>query len=101
MATPKDVISKLEAALKVAHTFDDHIKKLTQIVAITEPSVNAMQALLSKVGFDKEIQVEDNLKLLIDHHTALVAESTILHKEKEERDALLTELRKVVTQHVE
>jgi len=96
MATPQDIIDKLEASLKVAHTFDAHLKKLINEVATYQPAVNAMKILLAKVGFDQEVQIEDNMKLLIDHHTALVAENTILRKTVEEREALMEQLREVV-----
>jgi predicted AAA+ superfamily ATPase len=101
MATPKDIIKKLDEATKIALTFDSHLNQLINEVGRLLPTHNAMVVLLDKVGFDKEQQIEDNLKLLIDHHTSVVAENTILRKTITDRDALMEQLRRVVLGDVE
>jgi hypothetical protein len=101
MATPKDIIKKLDEATKIALTFDSHLNQLINEVGRLLPTHNAMVVLLDKVGFGKEQQIEDNLKLLIDHHTSVVAENTILRKTITDRDALMEQLRRVVLGDVE
>ena len=96
MATPKDIVEKLDEARRISLTFESHLNQLTNEVATLLPAVNAVKALLKKGGFDKEHTLEDNVKLLIDHHTKLVAENTQLRAKISDRESLLEQLRKVV-----
>ena len=92
----ENMIEHLEASIIIARNLESHIKHLANEVHTYQPAVHAMQALLTKVGFDKETAIEDNMKLLIDHHTDLVAENTRLNKTITDRDALMEQLKKVV-----
>ena len=90
------MIEHLEASLVIAHNLEKHITYLANEVNTHQPAVNAMRALLAKVGFDKEQAIEDNMKLLIDHYTDMVAENTRLRTTITDRDALMERLREVV-----
>jgi hypothetical protein len=98
MTTPKDIINKLEECIGIAKNYDDHINNLTQEVARLRPSHDAVEALLKKHGFSSEPIIEENLRLFVDHHTKLVAENTKLQRIISDRDELMEQLRKVVTE---
>lgn len=96
MTEAKDIVGHLKTCIDIAQKLDDHIKKLVQELAIVGPSHNTIKAQLLNAGFGKELTNEDNLKLLLDHHTNLVAENTRLNKIITDRDALMEQLREVV-----
>lgn len=98
MTQAKDIVPKLEACIKIAHALENHNSRLINELAIHEPSNNTVRAQLIAVGFGSEKTNEDNLKLLLDHHTNLVAENTRLHEIITNRDALMEQLKKVVLQ---
>ena len=96
MTEAKDIVSKLKDCIDIAHKLGEHNKKLVNALALHEPSNNTVRAQLIAAGFGVETTNEDNLKLLLDHHTNLVAENTRLHKIITDRDALMEQLREVV-----
>lgn len=96
MADVKSMIIDLKEIIESILIMDKHNKHLTNELAIHEPSNNTVKAQLLNVGFGSEGTNEDNLKLLLDHHTNLVAENTRLHETINSRDALMEQLREVV-----
>ncbi len=96
MTEAKDIVGRLKECIDIAHKLGDHNKKLVQALALHEPSNNTVRAQLIAAGFGSESTNEDNLKLLLDHHTTLVAENTRLNKTITDRDALMEQLREVV-----
>ena len=96
MTQAKDIVPKLEACIKIAHAMENHNSRLINELALINPSHNTVKAQLLKVGFGHESTNEDNLKLLIDHQLALVAENTKLHKKLSDRDSLMEHLKEVV-----
>ncbi len=101
MTQAKDIVPKLEACIKIAHALENHNSRLVQELAVLGPSNNTVKAQLLQVGFGTEITNEDNLKLLLDHHTNLVAENTKLHKTITNRDSLMEQLRTVVMENAD
>jgi len=96
MTEGKELVTIIKRCLELAQKLDDHTKKLVNELATLGPSHNTVKAQLLKVGFGSETTNEDNLRLLIDHHTTQVAENTRLNKIITDRDALMEQLREVV-----
>lgn len=101
MANSKKLIEGLKVCLALADQVDNHCKKLVNELTHLEPSHNTVKAQLANAGFSSETTNEDNLKLLLVHHTSLVAENTRLNKIITDRDALMEQLREVVLESVD
>jgi len=101
MSEGKKITEMLQKCLNIAAIIDEHNKALIQTVAHLEPSHNAIAALLSGVGFDSETSNEDNLHLLITHHTKLVAENTALRKTLDSHGELIEKIREVANEVAE
>jgi hypothetical protein len=96
MAKVIDIVTGLEVVIDAIQKMEKHSTDLIKQLDHLLPSHNTVKAMLLKVGFSSETTNEDNLRLLIDHHTALVAENTKLHATINSREALMKQLREVV-----